>query len=80
MTDLRFFSGWGGWVEENRVKTCQNVANYWTRLAKIVICGARADQLFADAEGCMRQIIDLRDTDKSRYFVRTTVRTFKDNE
>ena len=35
----------------------------------IVLCLWRADQLFAEAEG--RQIIDLRDTDKSRYFAIT---------
>ena len=45
--------------------------NYWTRLSKIVICLWRADQLFAEAEARLRQIIDLRDTDKSRYFAIT---------
>ena len=37
----------------------------------IVICHWRADQLFAEAKGCLRQIIDLQDTDKSRYFAIT---------
>ena len=37
----------------------------------IVICQWRADQLFTEAE--LRQIIDLRDTDKSRYFAITEV-------
>ena len=45
--------------------------NYWTRLSKIVICLWRADQLFAEAEARLRQIIDLRDTDKSLYFAIT---------
>ena len=34
-----------------------------------MLCLWRADQLFAEAEG--GQIIDLRDTDKSRYFAMT---------
>ena len=34
-----------------------------------MLCLWRADQLFAEAEG--RQIIDLRGTDKSRYFAMT---------
>ena len=45
--------------------------NYWTRLSKIVICLWRADQLFAETEARLRQIIDLRDTDKSGYFAIT---------
>ena len=45
--------------------------NYWTRLSKFVICLWRADQLFAEAEARLRQIIDLRDTDKSGYFAIT---------
>ena len=45
--------------------------NYWTRLSKIVICLWRADQLFAEAEARLRQIIDLRNTDKSRCFAIT---------
>ena len=34
-----------------------------------MICQRRADQSFAEA--VLRQIIDLRDTDKSRYFAKT---------
>ena len=45
--------------------------NYWTRLSKIVICLWRADQLFAEAEARLRQIIDLLATDKSRCFAIT---------
>ena len=33
-----------------------------------MICQWQADQLFPEAEGMQRQIIDLRDNDKSRYF------------
>ena len=45
--------------------------NYWTRLSKIMICLWRADQLFAEAEARLRQIIDLLATDKSRCFAIT---------
>ena len=37
----------------------------------IVICQWRADQLFAPAFAGLRQITDLRDPDKSRYFAIT---------
>ena len=55
-SSLRFDSG----------KTFEIINNYWTRLSKYRDSSVASRSIIR-----LRQIIDLRDTDKSRYFART---------
>ena len=71
-TELPLSANKANIVNKNHLLFRTEIILLFTRSAdeveqNIVICQWRADQ----TEGCMRQITDLRDNDKSRYFAIT---------
>ena len=59
-------------IKNKTTLTTTNINNYWTRLSKIswFVSGEQINYNFCRSRR-LRQIIDLRDTEKSRYFAIT---------